>query len=62
MLDLHCCAQVSSSCSEQGLLFVGEQGLLMAVASLTAEHRPQEPGLQWFRTGAQELQLLAFRV
>ena len=28
-----------SSCSEQGLLFVAMRGLLIAVASLVAEHR-----------------------
>ena len=39
MLDLYCCAQAFSSCSEQGLLFVGVQGFLIAVASLTAELR-----------------------
>ena len=38
-LDLRCCAQAFSSCSEQGLLFIGVHGLLTAVASLVAEHR-----------------------
>lgn len=28
-----------SSCSEQGLLFIAVHGLLIAVASLVAEHR-----------------------
>ena len=37
-LGLHCCARAFSSCSEQGLLFVAVQGLLIAVASLVAEH------------------------
>ena len=37
-LVLHCCAQAFSSCGEQGLLFVAVRGLLIAVASLVAEH------------------------
>ena len=37
-LGLRCCAQVFSSCSKQGLLFVAVHGLLIAVASLVAEH------------------------
>ena len=35
---LHCCARLSSSCGEQGLLFVEVCGLLTVVASLVAEH------------------------
>ena len=38
-LGLHCCTQAFSSCSEQVLLFIAVQGLLIAVASLVAEHR-----------------------
>ena len=38
-LGLHCCARAFSSCGEQGLLFVAMRGLLIAVASLVAEHR-----------------------
>ena len=38
-LGLHCCVQAFSSCGEQGLLFVVVCGLLIAVASLVAEHR-----------------------
>ena len=38
-LGLHCCAQAFSSCNEQGLLFVVVHGLLIAVASLVAEHK-----------------------
>ena len=34
-----CCAWAFSSCGEQGLLFVAVCGLLIAVASLVAEHR-----------------------
>ena len=37
-LGLHCCMQALSSCSERGLLFVAVCGLLIAVASLVAEH------------------------
>ena len=37
-LGLHCCAQVFSSCNKQGLLFIAVHGLLIAVASLVAEH------------------------
>ena len=39
VLGLCCCAQAFSSCGEQGLLFVVVHGLLIAVASLVAEHR-----------------------
>ena len=38
-LGLHCCAWAVSSCGKQGLLFVLLRGLLIAVASLVAEHR-----------------------
>ena len=38
-LGLHCCARAFSSCSELGLLFVLVHRLLIAVASLAAEHR-----------------------
>ena len=37
-LSLHCCAWAFSSCGEQGLLFIAVHGLLIAVASLVAEH------------------------
>ena len=37
-LGLRCCAWTFSSCSERGLLFVAVCGLLIAVASLVAEH------------------------
>ena len=33
-----CCAWAFSSCGERGLLFVAVHGLLIAVASLVAEH------------------------
>ena len=36
-LGLHCCARVSSSCGEWGLLFVAARRLLIAVVSLVAE-------------------------
>ena len=38
MLGLRCCAWAFSSCGERGLLFVMVGGLLIAVASLVAEH------------------------
>ena len=37
-LGLRCCAWAFSSCGEQGLLFIAVSGLLIAVASLVAEH------------------------
>ena len=37
-LGLRCCAWAFSICSEQGLLFVVGGRLLIAVASLVAEH------------------------
>ena len=37
-LGLHCCMWAFSSCGEQGLLFVEVRRLLIAVASLVAEH------------------------
>ena len=37
-LGLRRCAWAFSTCSEQGLLFVVVHGLLIAVASLVAEH------------------------
>ena len=37
-LGLRCCAHAFFSCGEQGLLFVAVHGLLIAVASLVAEH------------------------
>ena len=37
-LGLRYCVQAFSSCGEQGLLFIAVRGLLIAVASLVAEH------------------------
>ena len=37
-LGLRCCVQSFSSCGERGLLSVVVRGLLIAVASLVAEH------------------------
>ena len=37
-LGLRCFAWAFSSCGERGLLFVAVRGLLIAVASLVAEH------------------------
>ena len=39
VLGLCCCARAFSSCGERGLLFIAVRGLLIAVASLVAEHR-----------------------
>ena len=38
VLGLRCCVQAFSSCSEWGLLFLAMRELLIAVASLVAEH------------------------
>ena len=38
-LGLCCCTWAFSSCGERGVLFVAARGLLIAVASLVAEHR-----------------------
>ena len=38
VLGLCCCARAFSSCGERGLLFVVVHRLLVAVASLVAEH------------------------
>ena len=38
-LGLRCCVWAFPSCGERGLLFVVVHGLLIAVASLVAEHR-----------------------
>ena len=38
VLGLRFCARAFSSCSEWGLLFIVVHGLLIAVASLVAEH------------------------
>ena len=37
-LGLPCCVRAFSSCGERELLFVAVRGLLIAVASLVAEH------------------------
>ena len=37
-LGLHCCMWAFSSCDERELLFIVVRGLLIAVASLVAEH------------------------
>ena len=38
VLGLRCCTWALSSCSERGLFFAVVSGLLIAVASLVAEH------------------------
>ena len=45
-LGLRCCMQAFSSCSEWRLLFIAVRRLLIAIASLVAEHRLQVRGLQ----------------
>ena len=45
-LGLCCCVLAFSSCSKRGLLFIVVCGLLIAVASLVAEHGLQAHGLQ----------------
>ena len=37
-LGFCCCVQAFSSCGEWGLLFIAVLGLLIAVASLVAQH------------------------
>ena len=37
-LGVCCCARAFSGCDERGLLFIVVRGLLIAVASLVAEH------------------------
>ena len=44
-LGLRCCAQAFSSFSDRGLLLVAVRGLLIAVASLVAEHGLSARGL-----------------
>ena len=39
-LGLGCCTRAFSSCGKQGLLCAAVRRLLIAVASLVAEHRP----------------------
>ena len=46
VLGLCCCVWIFSSCGEWGLLFVAVRGLLIAAASLVAEHGLQACGLQ----------------
>ena len=46
ILGLHCCTRAFSSCSEWGLLFIMVSRLLIAMASLVAEHGLQVRGLQ----------------
>ena len=45
-LSLRCCARAFSSCGERGLPFIAVCGLLIAVASLVAEHGLQACGIQ----------------
>ena len=50
MLGLRCCAQAFSSCGEQGLLFIAVRGLVIAVASLVAEHEQHSGSVVAART------------
>ena len=45
-LGLRCWARAFSRCGGRGPLFVVVHGLLIAVASLVAEHGPSARGLQ----------------
>ena len=54
-LGLRCCAHAFSSCDEQGLLFISVHGLLIAVASLVAEHGLQGLGFSSCGMRAQQL-------
>ena len=45
-LGLRCCTRTFSSCGEWGLLFLAVRGLLIAVASLVAEHGLYVRGFQ----------------
>ena len=49
VLGLRCYVWAFSSCGEQGLLFVAVRGLLIAVASLVADHGLQAHRLQYLR-------------
>ena len=64
-LALPCCVHAFSSCGQQGLLFVAVHGLLIAVASLVAEHGVQARGspqlwLAGSRAQAQQLWRMGF--
>ena len=52
-LGLHCCAKALSGCSEGGCSLVSALGLLIAVASLVAEHGVQSAGFSNCGTPAQ---------
>ena len=60
-LGLLCCTQAFSSCGEQGLLFVAVCRLLIAVASLVAEHGSRRTGFSSCGTWAQQLWLAGSR-
>ena len=53
VLGLRCCARAFSSCGEWRLLSVAVRGLLIAVASLVAEHGLQYLWLRGSRAQAQ---------
>ena len=60
-LGLHCCVWVFSSCRGRGLLFVAVHRLLIAVASLVAEHGLQCVGFSSCAMWAQQLWLMGSR-
>ena len=50
VLGLCCCMRAFSSCGERGLLFIEVCGLLIAVASLVAEHGLRSCGSAGFNS------------
>ena len=52
-LGLRCCTWAFSSCTKWGLLFVAVRRLLIAVASLVAEHGSRHAGFSSCGTQAQ---------
>ena len=46
-LGLHCCAWAFSSCGEWRILFIAMHRLLIAAASVVAEHRLRRTGFVW---------------
>ena len=62
VLGLCCCIRTFSSCGERGLLFIAMCGLLIAVASLVAEHTGSRcAGFSSCGTRAQQLWLVDSR-
>ena len=59
-VGLRCCVRPFSSCGQRGLLFVAVLGLLIAVASLVAEHRLWARGLSSCGSWALERRLSSY--